>query len=52
MQCTSTKKDWDKLRIIYEGELKVKESKIQTYKGQIEIIKIKEEDNIGNTFFV
>ena len=34
MQCTSAKQDWDKLSIIYEGEYKVKESKLQTYKGQ------------------
>ena len=26
MQCTSTKQAWDKLKIIYEGESKVKES--------------------------
>ena len=34
MQCTFSKKVWDKLKIIYEGESKVKESKLQTYKGQ------------------
>ena len=28
MQCTSAKQAWDKLRIIYEGESKVKESKL------------------------
>ena len=32
MQCTSAKQAWDKLKMIYEGEYKVKESKIQTYK--------------------
>ena len=47
MQCTSSKQDWDKLKIIYEGEFKVKESKIQTYKGQFESLKMKEEENIG-----
>ena len=47
MQCTSTKQAWDKLRIIYEGESKVKKSKIQTYKGQFESIKMKQEQNIG-----
>ena len=30
-----------------EGESKVKESKIQTYKGQFESLKTKEEENIG-----
>ena len=47
MQCTSSKQDWDKLRSIYEGESKVKESKLQTYKGQFESLKMKEEENIG-----
>ena len=41
MQCTSSKQDWEKLKIIYEGDLKVKESKLQTYKGQFESIKMK-----------
>ena len=47
MQCTSYKQAWDKFKIIYEGEYKVKESKIQTYKGQFESLKMKQEDNIG-----
>ena len=38
MQCTSAKQAQDKLKIIYEGESKVKESKLQTYKGQFESI--------------
>ena len=47
MQCTSAKQAWDKLKIIYEGESKVKESKLQTYKGQFESLKMKEEENVG-----
>ena len=47
MQCTSTKQSWDKLKIIYEGASKVKESKLQTYKGQFESLKMREEENIG-----
>ena len=47
MQCTSTKQAWDKLKIIYEGESKVKESKLQTYRGQFESLKMKEEENVG-----
>ena len=46
MQCTSTKQAWDKLEIIYEGALKVKESKLQTYKGQFQSLKMREEENI------
>ena len=47
MQCKSAKQSWDKLKIIYEGAFKVKESKLQTYKGQFEILKMREEENIG-----
>ena len=47
MQCTSSKQAWAKLKIIYERESKVKESKLQTYKGQFESLKMKEEENIG-----
>ena len=43
MQCTSAKQAWDKLKVIYEGEYKVKESKLQTYKGQFESLKMREE---------
>ena len=41
MQYISTKQDWDKLKIIYEGEYKVRESKLQTYRGQFESLKMK-----------
>ena len=47
MRCKIGKQAWDKLNIIYEGASKVKESKLQTYKGQFEILKMKEEENIG-----
>ena len=36
-----------KTKCVYEGSPKVKESKIQTYKGQFEILKMKEEENIA-----
>ena len=41
MQCTSSKQAWDNLKVIYEGESKVNESKLQTYKGQFESLKMK-----------
>ena len=41
MQRTSAKQAWDKLKSIYQGESKVKESKLQTYKGQFESLKMK-----------
>ena len=47
MQCTSAKQAWDKLKLIYEGESKVKESKLQTYRSQFESLNMKEEENIG-----
>ena len=47
MRCKTSKHAWDKLNIIYEGVAKAKESKIQTYKGHFEILKMKEEENIG-----
>ena len=47
MQCKTTKQAWDKLKIIYEGASKVKESKLQTYRGQFECLKMKKEENIG-----
>ena len=42
MRCTSSKQAWDKLKLIYEGESKVKESKLQTYRSQFEIFNMKE----------
>ena len=35
------------MKIIYEGASKLKESKLQTYKGQFESLKMREEENIG-----
>ena len=39
--CKSTKEIWDKLRKIYEGDTKIKEAKLQTYRGQFEQLKMK-----------
>ena len=47
MQCKYSKQAWDKLKIIYDGESKVKESKLQMNKGQFESLKMKEVKNIG-----
>ena len=41
MQCKTAKQAWDKLKIIYEGAYKVKESKLQTYRGKFERLKMK-----------
>jgi hypothetical protein len=41
---------WDKLQNIYEGDSKVKEAKLQTYRGQFEQLKMKEDENIAAYF--
>jgi hypothetical protein len=48
--CKSTKEIWDKLRNIYERYTKVKEAKLQTYRGQFEQLKMKEDENIAAYF--
>jgi hypothetical protein len=45
--CKSTKEIWDKLQNIYEGDSKVKETKIQTYRGQFEQLNMNEYENIA-----
>lgn len=47
MRCESAEEIWDKLKNIYEGDEKVKEAKLQTYRGQFEYLKMKEEENIA-----
>jgi hypothetical protein len=44
--CKSSKDIWDKLRNIYEGDTKFKATKLQTYKGQFEQLKLKEDKDI------
>jgi hypothetical protein len=44
--CKYAKEIWDKLQNIYEGDTKVKEAKLQTYRGQYEQLKMKEDENI------
>jgi hypothetical protein len=48
--CKSAKDIWDKLQNIYEGDSKVKETKLQTYRGQFEKFKMKEDENIPSYF--
>jgi hypothetical protein len=50
MHCETAKEIWDKLKNIYEGDDKVKEAKLQTYRGQFENLKMKEEENIVADF--
>jgi hypothetical protein len=50
IHCKSAKEIWDKLQNIYEGDSKVKETKLQTYRGQFEQLKMKEDENIAAYF--
>jgi hypothetical protein len=36
IHCDYVKKIWNKLQNVYEGDAKVKEAKLQTYRGQFE----------------
>ena len=49
--CKSTKDIWNKPQNIYEGDSKFKTTKLQTYKGQFEQLKMKEDENIAAYFF-
>ena len=46
LHCKSTKEIWDKIKVIYEGDNKVKKAKLQTYITQFENLKINKEENI------
>jgi hypothetical protein len=46
MHCKSAKEIWEKLEVVYEGDRKVRESKLQTYRTQFENMKMEEEENI------
>jgi hypothetical protein len=48
--CKSAKEIWDKLKNIYEGDTKVKVTKLQTYRGQFEQLKMKEDEDIAAYF--
>jgi hypothetical protein len=45
--CKSTKYIWNTLQNIYEGDSKVKAAKLQTYRGQFEQLKMKEDEKIA-----
>ena len=47
MQSKTTKHAWERLKISYEGDQKVKKYKLQTYKGEFKSLKMKEEENIA-----
>jgi hypothetical protein len=48
MHCDSTKVMWDKLISSYEGDEKVKDTKLQTHRLKFEQLKMDEDKNISN----
>jgi hypothetical protein len=50
MHCISAKDICDKLQNVYEGDAKFKERKLQTYIGQFEQLKMKDDENIEAYF--
>jgi hypothetical protein len=48
--CKFAKEIWDKLRNIYEGDSKFKTTKLRTYRGQLEQLKMKEDEDITTYF--
>jgi hypothetical protein len=48
--CKSAKEIWDKLQNIYGGDTKVKAAKLQSYRGQFEQLKMKENENFAAYF--
>jgi hypothetical protein len=48
--CKYAKEIRDKLRNIYEGDSKVKAAKLQTYRGQLKQLNMKEDENIAAYF--
>jgi hypothetical protein len=50
MQLESAKEMWDKLISSYEGNEKVKDTKLQTYRLQFEKLKMKEDEIVGKYF--
>ncbi|GLJ14875.1 hypothetical protein SUGI_0242010 [Cryptomeria japonica] len=50
MHCSSAYDIWKKLETIYQGDAKVKESKILTLKNQFESLRMKEDETVASYF--
>ena len=50
MHCESAKELWDKLKNVYEGDTKVKNAKLQSYRSQFESLKMEEYEDITTYF--
>ena len=47
MKFSFAKEMWDRLQTTYEGDRKVKEAKLQTYRGQFEQLRMNEYEDIA-----
>jgi hypothetical protein len=50
MHCSSSKEIWEKIQNVFEGDEKFKEAKLETFRGQYEQLKMKEDENIASYF--
>jgi hypothetical protein len=50
MYFDSAKEIWKNLKNVYERDAKVKRDKLQTYRGQFEHLRIKEDEYISTYF--
>jgi hypothetical protein len=50
MHCDSVKEISDKIKNVYEGDAKFKGDKLQTYRGQFEHMRMKEDEDIAAYF--
>jgi hypothetical protein len=50
MHFASAKEIWDKLKNVYEGDNKVKSTKLQSYRSQFESLKMEESEDIATYF--
>ncbi|KAJ8645013.1 hypothetical protein MRB53_006761 [Persea americana] len=48
MSCKTSKEIWDKLQSIHEGDKKIKEAKLQTYRAQFESLKMTDSETIDS----
>lgn len=51
MHCNSAKELWDKLKKVCEGDTKVKNVKLQSFRCQFESLKMEESEDVTTYFF-
>ena len=48
INCTSAKEVWDRLQSMHEGDVKIKEAKLQTYRAQFELLHMNNDETVGD----